>query len=509
MGRSIFSVLSAAFEPAEVRLTRREMLRAAAASAALPLLGGMGRARAQDASGGDGVAIIGGGFAGLACAVTLADAGYAPLVLEVRRRHGGRVLSFADMAEGKIVEAGGEFIGANHPTWQAMAKRMGLELYEVPDDDGLAFPILINGELLDKKAAEALYEEMAEAFKTLTEQAKAINADEPWTSDKAVELDAKSVADWWNGVKASDRAKRAIRVQLETDNAAPLEKLSLLAMLAMIKGGGLEAYWTDSETYRCKGGNGQLATAMAGSLHGSRIIYTEQVTQVKLRGPSLIVTSKGGRSVNAKHVVLATPPATWDAIAFDPGLAALPRVQMGTALKQLSVVKERFWVRGGRSGESLSDEGPAMTWDATSGVAGEGPACLTAFSAGERADKAIASWGSKSEPIWTAELDKIQPGYSENVTSTRIMAWSLEQWTRGGYSFPAPGQVTTVVKAMREQFGETKMWFCGEHTSSKFPGYMEGALESGVREAQRIIASDKAAKAATPAPAKQPAGAAR
>ena len=31
----------------------------------------------------------------------------------------------------------------------------------------------------------------------------------------------------------------------------------------MVKGGGLEKYWTDSEVYRCQGGNQQLARKLA------------------------------------------------------------------------------------------------------------------------------------------------------------------------------------------------------------------------------------------------------
>ncbi len=496
MSRSIFSVLSAAFEPAQVRLTRREMLRAAAAAAALPLLGGAGKASAQDAKTQNpnlGVVVIGGGLAGLMCATTLSDAGYSPLVVEPRLRAGGRVLSFSDLVTGKVVEGGGEFIGANHPTWLALANRFGLELYEVPDDAALSLPMLINGELLDRKAAEKLYEEMAQALSTLTEQAKPINADEPWKSEKAAELDAGSVGDWWNALTVSDRCKRAIRAQLENDNGAALEKLSLLGMLAMIKGGGLDAYWTESETYRCRGGNQRLATELTATMLGHRVSYNSTVTKVNLKGLSGTVNTKEGRSINAQQVVLAVPPSVWDGITFDVPLPG-PTMQMGLAIKKLSAVKERYWVKAGRSGESLSDQAPGMTWDATAGLEGD-TACLTAFAGGPTAEKAIAEWSTKRETMWREELEKIQPGYAENVTASRELMWPLERLTRAGYSFPAPGQVTTVAKAIRENFGHARLTVCGEHASTKFPGYMEGALESGLRAAQRILEVAKGASA--------------
>src|SRR5688500_15649969 len=73
------------------------------------------------------VIVIGGGFAGLACADELAAAGYPVTVLEARSRVGGRVHTLSDVVEGKTVEGGGELVGPNQPTWMAYAKRFALQ----------------------------------------------------------------------------------------------------------------------------------------------------------------------------------------------------------------------------------------------------------------------------------------------------------------------------------------------------------------------------------------------
>lgn len=52
------------------------------------------------------VAIIGGGFAGLAAGVRLAEAGWTVTVLEARSRLGGRAYSFVDEATGAVVDNG-------------------------------------------------------------------------------------------------------------------------------------------------------------------------------------------------------------------------------------------------------------------------------------------------------------------------------------------------------------------------------------------------------------------
>jgi squalene-associated FAD-dependent desaturase len=58
------------------------------------------------------VVVIGGGFAGLSCAVALADRGIRVTVLEARRSLGGRATSFVDDATGEVMDNGQHFLMA-------------------------------------------------------------------------------------------------------------------------------------------------------------------------------------------------------------------------------------------------------------------------------------------------------------------------------------------------------------------------------------------------------------
>ena len=62
------------------------------------------------------------------------------------------------------------------------------------------------------------------------------------------------------------------------------------------------------------------------------------------------------------------------------------------------------------------------------------------------------------------------------------------QWVGASYSFPAPGEVTTMGPMLRK--GAARLHFAGEHGCYKFVGYMEGALCSGVELAKRLAARD-------------------
>ena len=64
------------------------------------------------------------------------------------------------------------------------------------------------------------------------------------------------------------------------------------------------------------------------------------------------------------------------------------------------------------------------------------------------------------------------------------MHWPSSPLFLGSYACYLPGQA-----AWSGTEGETEghLYFCGEHTSEDFQGYMEGAAESGQRVADEII----------------------
>jgi monoamine oxidase len=141
------------------------------------------------------VCVIGAGLAGLACAYELRAAGYEVQVVEARNRIGGRVLTLTDFVKGRYVEAGGEWIGRNHPTWLAYAKRFDLKLVEAASDDDLWEPIILAGKALDKKEAALLYIQMKAIQTLMTADAAAVNTEEPWKTPFAAALDRFSVGD--------------------------------------------------------------------------------------------------------------------------------------------------------------------------------------------------------------------------------------------------------------------------------------------------------------------------
>ncbi|MCC6660218.1 MAG: FAD-dependent oxidoreductase [Phycisphaerales bacterium] len=496
MSRSLFARLAARHGPRVDAMSRRRFLGITLAGSAGLLLSnspaaawvGMGRRRVA----GKRVVVIGAGFAGLACAYELRSVGYDVTVVEARNRVGGRVLSFNDLVPGKVVEGGAELIGSNHPCWVAYKERFSLDFLDVTEAEDAEFPIILGGKRLTGTESSALYEEMDAALMPMNDDARRINSDEPWESEGAAALDARTTKAWIDGLSCSDLCKQGLTVQFSADNAQDVALQSYLGNLAQVKGGGVEAYWTESEVYRCRGGNDQLARILAESIGPDRIATNLPARTVEVRERRAIVTCADGRTIECDDVVLAAPPTVWSKIEFRPGLPRDVLPQMGTAVKYLGAVKSRFWRERRLAPDSLTDGDICMTWEGTDNQPGDDGAALTCFSGGNAAARARSRDETARTAAFHDGLEALYPGFKANFVRARFMDWPGDPWTLAGYSFPAPGQVTTIGPRLRRGLG--RLHFAGEHACYAFVGYMEGGLHSGVDLAKKLAVRDGVAK---------------
>ena len=472
-------------------ISRREMIqRSLAAAGALLISDRIGFAMPQGSAG--RVVVIGGGFSGLSAAYELTRAGYDVTVAEARNRVGGRVISFSDLVPGKNVEGGAELIGSNHPTWVAYAKQFKLDFLDVGEEDA-EFPIVLGGKRLTADESEALWEELEKAFAGLYPDAAKVDADRPWISPNAAAWDKRTLADWINAQDVSPLCKSGLHAMMTADNGVVTEWQSYLGNLAMVKGGGLEKYWTESEVYRCRGGNQSLATKLVAAIGAAKVLTRTPVRSVDISDKTVRVALANGKTLEADHVILTAPPATWNRIAFNPGLPASLGTQMGSNVKFLLGLNGPFWRRAELAPDLLSDGPVSMTWHGTEGQKGAGEA-LICFSGGP-ASEITRDWGARRVENYLTELGKVYKGVRGSYSGkARYMDWPGDAWTKGSYSFPAPGQVTSQGPTLYDGIG--RLHFAGEYSSYAFMGFMEGALNSGAAVAKRIAVKDGVVKSA-------------
>ena len=473
------------------------------------------------------VIIVGAGLAGLCAAYELKKLGYAVSVYEARHRVGGRAYS-VPFGRNKIVEGGGELIGRNHPLWCGYAQTFNLKFSDVSEYGNS--PVRFNGHTLTFEESKSLADAMDPHIERLNHLADSIvDPFEPWTNANSAWLDKTSLHDWLTSLecptKDSKNGRDAVKQQLVADNGRSTNEQSLLGVLAMIKGHGVDRYWTDTEVYRCIGGNAQLAQRFQEGL-GDGIVHigvkvtaisekdgvvsvelahtTEQDEENDLATAPKSRKPKNGKAkelepVQADEVVLAIPPSVWHLIHFkNTDLRAKLRraPHLGVNTKNLFALKSRFWQNFASSPTLTDSNGPAdMTWETTEDVKvkinRKPDFALVAFSGAGHSQKLVNLASQQArEATLRNQLTSVYPGIDAQIKKSKFMDWPRKLFTQGSYYFPAPNEVTAWGPFWKTGYLDW-LHFAGEHTSYAFMGYMEGALSSGFRLAHRLAIRDK------------------
>jgi monoamine oxidase len=442
------------------------------------------------------VVVVGAGFAGLSAARLLTSR-FKVIVLEARARVGGRVLS--RRSGGSTIEAGGELIGYIHPMWLSLANQYELGMSVITAEANfvamrLDSPLILGGESLGSVEAEELYQEMNHVLSAMSGDAAKVDPYHPWRAGRAREWDALSMSQWIERRRCKPRVKLALEAQFANNNGTAAAQQSYLANLALVAAGSLQGesldYFEDVETVRCGMGNQALALRMAQEIRdsGGSIRLSTPVTGIRL-GERGVQVQLDGERINAEQIILAVPPSVWSKIDINPPIPESLRPRMGTAIKYLSKVQSRFWLKNDLSPSAMSDEF-GLTWEGTDNQIGKKTPELSLFAGGPAADRALlAKRQGRVADHFDTLLDRALPGYSQSrKESPSLISWPTTRWTLGGYSSPAPGQVTAIGPLLETPFGE-RLHFAGEHAMIAYFGYMEGALQSGARVATRVLES--------------------
>jgi monoamine oxidase len=82
-----------------------------------------------------------------------------------------------------------------------------------------------------------------------------------------------------------------------------------------------------------------------------------------------------------------------------------------------------------------------------------------------------------------AQLEQVFPGVGADFERGTSKSWDDDPWARGAFAYWRPGQMLALWPHVGRPEG--RVHFAGDHTSP-WSGWMQGALESGLRAAREI-----------------------
>jgi monoamine oxidase len=318
-------------------LTRRGFIGGAAAAGATGLLSAASRADAAGVVGADpkrprgsaashrqvDVIVVGAGLAGLTAANAIHSAGHSVLVLEARDRVGGRNLDLA-LKPGAVLEMGGEWTGPGQTEVMALAKSLGIELFETFSAGSNLYyregkAQTYTGEI--PPASPAALAELQLIELKLNEMAKEVSASAPWTAAKAVAYDVQSVTAWIESQTHSAEARELAELAVRAVYGEDTGQISLLELLAQITGvgGQFETLIGSAQSLRFVGGPQQMSIALASKL-STAVHLSSPVRYVEHGEGQLTIHTEGHHKFRARRAIFTPPKPVLARIIFTPEL---------------------------------------------------------------------------------------------------------------------------------------------------------------------------------------------
>jgi monoamine oxidase len=423
------------------------------------------------------VLVAGAGLAGLSAARDLARRGARVTVVEARDRVGGRTWTLRDGFGGQHAEAGADLIEASQREVLDLARALRLRPVRILRQ-GFGY----YGPTPRGRTAIQRYE--AHARQLLAPFAAHIReyelSEHRWDSALAEALAGQSVA----GLLARARAPEWLRARLRglrglfLADPGELSALAVVDFFAEVGPPGREPM------YRLAGGNDGLATAMA-----ARLTTRPQLRSVlrrvrhSRRGIVATVEAPAGRAeIEADAIVVTLPASTVREVVFEPGLPdaqqdAIRALRYGAATRLLLQFDRRFWRRIGRPSAFGTDGPLGAVWDGSEQQ--RGPRAILSLLAGGDASRELQALLGRGAEAIVPRLRWL--GRPATLLASQTVVWEDDPWARGGYAYFHPG----FAPRLREWLGRPagRVLFAGEHTSLRWQGYMNGAVESGLRAA--------------------------
>jgi monoamine oxidase len=475
--------------------SRRQFLTDSLGTAAL---GGLVLASAREikaSSTQPNIAIVGGGIAGLNAAYQLHKRGLRAIVYEAASpdKPWGRIQT-QKMGNGIGLtrELGGEFIDSGHKDMLQLAREFRLPLIDTLRD------VVANKLKKDSYFFGGKHYTEREVIREFRSITKRIAADANSLPDEISykskdpnlkRIDKISIEEYLKGLGVKGWLYELLEVAYTSEYGLNIGEQSAINFVNMIDTGlasGFEIFGESDERYKIKGGNNQIIEALKRRLRG-QIEPGKKLEAVQSESGKHILSFSDRKEVRADIVIFALPFSTLRDVDLkkvaltEVKKKAINELGYGTGAKLLISVNSRVW-REQKCAGYLFSEKVHNGWDNSQGQNNNrGAGGYTVFLGGDDGK----NLKKEKSDIYLNELDAAFKGFKSSQTDVQVINWTNAELNKGSYACYKVGQVTEFAGAEFEPGGG--LYFCGEHCSLDFQGYMNGGAETGRRVALAIL----------------------
>jgi monoamine oxidase len=421
----------------------------------------------------------------------LTRAGHDVTILEAQLHPGGRVHTIREgLSDDLYSEAGAGRVPNTHTITLEWVKHFGLELEPFFPTQG-AQVALLKGKRVKMRAGKPVDTSQVPLDLTAAERKIGLaNLDEHYYGDtmrrigdairddwppEIVRLADISMADFLRRHGASEDAIHYMLFGFGDDAALDFMR-------------DASSHHTESLS-KIKGGNDQLPRAFAAKLsevirYGCAVEHIEQ-NQQRAR----IAYRRVGMldSIEADAVICTIPFGVLRHIQVTPDWSPAKRevidsLVYGPVVRTTFQVNRRFWEEEGLNGFGSSDKNFEV-WHPTYGKPSR-RGLLQAYAYEDYAHQLDQMNQQDRLERVIADMEEVHPGLRQYLETVVVKSWGADPWERGAFVVYHPGQQKWYLEVCKR---EGRVWFAGEH-ASPWPGWMQGALASGMKAAHGVNA---------------------
>ncbi len=436
------------------------------------------------------ILILGAGLAGLVAGYQLIEVNHDVTILEAQLIPGGRVRTLREpFSDGLYAEAGAGRIPDTHAITRYWVKMFGLSLDEfypttladieyqrgkrirIPrgsDIDMAQVPLNLTPE--ERKLG---FQGMKEKYYLpLLRKVWAVPAEE-WPSAEVLRYGDMRLDEFLRRQGASPDAVRYFSFGFEHSSA--LDFLRDAASHEVNK------------MYKIRGGNDLLPRAIATEL-SDNIRYGAEVLRIEHdeKGVRAVFRQMGAtQTVSADAMIITLPFTVLRRLELAPRFSAdkqraIDELTYFSVSRVYLQTRTRFWEADGLNGFGITDH-PMEVWSPAYGE--ESPrGLLMSYMYEDLARRVAAMNPGERVNFGVEEMGKVFPGLREQCETGTSWCWDEHPWARAALCLFTPGNFAHFPHIVKP---EGRVHFAGEHTSP-WPGWMQGAIYSGMRAAREV-----------------------